>query len=278
MWGLAYAPDARSRRCTTRGSTATCAVNEGFADAVVAELEREPRRGGVLPRLPPLSRAEARARRGAGRALTHFIHIPWPEPDYWTCCRPSMRARDARRPACERRCRLAHEPLAAELPAQLRGHSRREVDIERRPSRIDGRTTLVTSHPIGVDPPSSTSCAMSDAVLAQERAIEARRPESSSCASTARIRRRTSSAGFRAFALFSSGIRRWHGRVDAARAARPVAPGRPEYADYLAAIERGGARRQRALSARRLAAGRARRSPTTSRSRSPRTSSTTCCS
>src|SRR5262249_29264245 len=58
-------------------------VHGNFADAVLAELDRDP--DGIVflndyhlyltPRLVRERRPEA--------TLAHFVHIPWPQPDYW---------------------------------------------------------------------------------------------------------------------------------------------------------------------------------------------------
>ena len=58
-------------------------VNEGFANAIVAELDASPDTAVFLhdyhlylaPKLVRDARPDA--------VLTHFIHIPWPETDYW---------------------------------------------------------------------------------------------------------------------------------------------------------------------------------------------------
>ena len=82
LWNLAYAPnhDPGLHHAWEEGYIA---VNEGFADAVLAELEDEPDTAVffhdyhlyLAPRM-------VRERRPA-TALVHFVHIPWPQPDYW---------------------------------------------------------------------------------------------------------------------------------------------------------------------------------------------------
>ena len=62
-----------------RGTRATMLVNRELRGRGSRRARPTTRRGGVLPRLPPLSRAGARARgRARTRLLAHFVHIPWP--------------------------------------------------------------------------------------------------------------------------------------------------------------------------------------------------------
>ena len=58
-------------------------VNEAFAAATLAELEREPG-AAVLFHDYHLYLAPRLVRRSRpGVVTSHFVHIPWPEPDYW---------------------------------------------------------------------------------------------------------------------------------------------------------------------------------------------------
>ena len=81
--------------------------------------------------------------------LSHFVHIPWPGPDYWTVLPEPVRRGDPRRAARERRGRLPHRPLARELPRlggahprrggrprARHGRARRPADARHRPSDL----------------------------------------------------------------------------------------------------------------------------------------------
>jgi len=72
MWGLAYAPDVdvQLREAWFNGYVP---VNEGFADAIVAELDRRPDAAVFLHDYAPVSHAEARARAASDRAA-HALH------------------------------------------------------------------------------------------------------------------------------------------------------------------------------------------------------------
>src|SRR5215211_1372397 len=82
LWGLAESPDVDQglHYAWTEGYEA---VNRGFADVVLAELERQPE-AAVFIHDYHLYTAPARIREDAPEAtIGHFVHIPWPQPDYW---------------------------------------------------------------------------------------------------------------------------------------------------------------------------------------------------
>jgi trehalose 6-phosphate synthase len=102
----------------------------------------------------------------------------------------------------------------------------------------DGRRVLVTAHPISVDPSEFDELAGSDAVLAEERAIVARRPERL----ILRVDRTDPSKnivrGFRAFELYLDAHPEMHRRVGMLALLDPSRQDIPEYAEYLGAIQR----------------------------------------
>ena len=82
LWGLAEAPDFDQglHYAWTQGYAA---VNGNFADAVIAELERQPGAAVFfhdyhLYLAPRMVRDEA-----PDATLAHFMHVPWAQPDYW---------------------------------------------------------------------------------------------------------------------------------------------------------------------------------------------------
>ena len=82
LWGLGSAPDF-GPRLHEAWDYGYVPVNEGFAAATLEELEREPDAAVMFhdyhlylaPRLVRDARPEI--------VTSHFVHIPWPEPDYW---------------------------------------------------------------------------------------------------------------------------------------------------------------------------------------------------
>ena len=102
----------------------------------------------------------------------------------------------------------------------------------------DERRTLVTVHPISVDPDEFDELATSEAVLAAERELVARRPEKL----VLRVDRTDPSKnivrGFRAFELYLDAHPEMHGRVGMLALLDPSRQDIPEYAEYLGAIQR----------------------------------------
>ena len=175
-------------------------VNEAFADGGRRRARPRARRGRVLPRLPPLPRAAARARRERPDALlAHFVHIPWPETGLLVrAARADPPARSTR--ACSRTTSSASTRAAggATSCARARTSSAPRSTARRRRVGYDGRRVRSSqSHPISIDPAEFDEL-RDDAgrARAESELIARAGPSSSSCASTAPIRRRTSSAAF----------------------------------------------------------------------------------
>ena len=124
-----------------------------------------------------------------------------------------IRARDPRRAARERRRRLPHEPLAAELHALGEDIVGASADWARDVVGYEGRRTLVTAAPISIDPTEFDELRRATAVLEREARLESGRPEKL----ILRVDRTDPSKnivrGFRAFELFLDAHPEWHGRV-----------------------------------------------------------------
>jgi trehalose 6-phosphate synthase len=237
MWGLPYAPDV-DLGLHSAWFNGYLPVNDAFAEATIAELDREP--GAAVffhdyhlylaPKLVREQRPDA--------LLAHFIHIPWPETDYWHVLPEHLR-------------RAVHEGVLANDILGL--HTERwrrnflracedilgaEVDHHEGVVVHDGRRTLVTSHPLGIDPSEFDDLRDDAGVLEQERLIEERRPEFL----VLRVDRTDPSKnvvrGFRAFALFLDMHPEMQGRVTLLALLDPSRQDIPEYSEYLAAIQR----------------------------------------
>jgi trehalose 6-phosphate synthase len=102
----------------------------------------------------------------------------------------------------------------------------------------DGSTSLVTVHPISVDPGEFDDLAASEPVLEAERELVARRPEKL----VLRVDRTDPSKnivrGFRAFELYLDAHAEMHRRVGMLAMLDPSRQDIPEYAEYLGAIQR----------------------------------------
>jgi trehalose 6-phosphate synthase len=225
LWELPYTPklDAAFHRAWNEGYVA---VNAGFAAAVTAELERTPDATVffhdyhlyLAPRLVRQRRPDA--------TLMHFVHIPWPQPDYW-CILPR-----------EIRCAI-HDGLAANDAIGFHTDRwRRNFIYGTREFLGEDVTSKTVNAPISVDPTEFDELAQSAAVLAAEREIVTRRPEKL----IVRVDRTDPSKnivrGFRAFELYLDAHPEMHRRVTMLALLDPSRQEIPEYAEYLAAIQR----------------------------------------
>jgi trehalose 6-phosphate synthase len=237
MWGLPYAPDL-DLGLHNAWFNGYLPVNEGLARAAIAELDRDPTAAVFfhdyhLYLAPKLVREQR-----PGALLAHFIHIPWPERDYWHVLPEHLR-------------RAVHEGVLAN--DILGFHTERwkrnflrtcedvlgaEVDYEKSAVVHDGRRTLVTSHPLSIEPQEFEDLRDDPAVLEEERLIVERRPEFL----ILRVDRTDPSKnvvrGFRAFALFLDMHPEMHGRVTLLALLDPSRQDIPEYSEYLAAVQR----------------------------------------
>jgi trehalose 6-phosphate synthase len=237
LWGLAESPnvDQGLHQAWTEGYLA---VNRAFADAVVAELEREPD-AAVFFHDYHLYVAPGLVRERAPDAtLSHFVHIPWPQPDYWRVLPESIR-------------RALHEGLLANDLVSF--HTERwgrnflrscedvvgaTCDFKTGRVLLEGRTVEVHARPISVDPEEFDALAESEAVLVQEAQLRENRPEKL----IVRVDRTDPSKnivrGFRAYELLLEEHPELHGRIGMLALLDPSRQDIPEYSEYLGAIQR----------------------------------------
>jgi len=103
----------------------------------------------------------------------HFIHIPWPQSDYWHvfagALAPAMCTKDCSRTTSS----VFHTERvgSGNFLHSCEDILGAEVDVVGSTVTHDGRTTLVTSHPIGVDPAEFDELHDDPDVLEQERSI-----------------------------------------------------------------------------------------------------------
>jgi trehalose 6-phosphate synthase len=237
MWGLTQAPDV-DLGLHTAWFNGYVPVNEAFADTVVDELERDPDQAVFfhdyhLYLAPRLVRD-----RVPDALLTHFVHIPWAESDYWTVLPEHLR-RDVHDGL------LANDVVGFHTNRWRRNFLRSCEDVfdlradwDAHAIDRDGHRTLVTAHPISVDPEEFDELAASPAVLAEERQIVERRPEWL----VLRVDRTDPSKnvvrGFRAFGLFLDLYPEYQGRATLLALLDPSRQDIPEYSEYMAAIQR----------------------------------------
>jgi trehalose 6-phosphate synthase len=225
LWELAYTPNV-DRAFHTAWNDGYVAVNAGFAAAVLEELEREPDAAVffhdyhlyLAPRLVRADRADA--------TLMHFVHVPWPQPDYWSVLPRAMRT-------------SLHEGLVAnDVIGFHTDRWRRNFIYSTRELLGEDVTHKTVTAPISVDPAEFDALAERDAVLAAEHEIVAGRPEKL----IVRVDRTDPSKnivrGFRAFELYLDAHPEMRRRVGMLARLDPSRQDIPEYAEYLGAIQR----------------------------------------
>jgi trehalose 6-phosphate synthase len=214
-------------------------VNGAFAEAVIEELDAEPEATVffhdyhlyLAPRFVRDARPEA--------ALAHFVHIPWPAPDYWYVL--PGRIREAIHDGL-----LANDVVGFHTRRWRQNFLRSVQDIVGgRPDystwesvAYEGRRVLVTAHPISVDPEEFDELKESDAVVEAENEVVARRPEKL----VVRVDRTDPSKnvvrGFRAFEAYLEAHPEMRGRVGMLALLDPSRQDIPEYSEYLGQIQR----------------------------------------
>jgi trehalose 6-phosphate synthase len=231
LWDLARAPTVDTRLHEAWASYE--AVNSGFAEAVIEELD-DGQSAAVWFHDYHLYLAPRYVRRLLPDAtLSHFVHIPWPEADYWTVLPESMR-------------RAVHDGLLANDVVGFHTHRWREnflasaeavlgAEVDREESVVehDGRRTLVTAHPIAVDTSEFDQLAGSPAVLDAARDLEQPGEERL----ILRVDRTDPSKnivrGFRAFELYLERHPEARGTVRMLALLDPSRQEIPQYAAYL---------------------------------------------
>jgi len=236
LWGLGSAPDF-GPALHEAWSEGYVPVNQALAAAALEELDREPE-AAVLFHDYHLYLAPRIVREARPDVVTsHFVHIPWPEPDYWH--------------ALPRELRVAvHEGLLANDVVGFHTDRWRRaflLAVERLlGARVDhragtvelrGHTTRVVARPISVDSAEFERVRGDPAVLEREVAFALRRPEKL----VVRVDRTDPSKnvvrGFHAFALLLERHPELHGRVGMWALLSPSRQDIPQYAEYADAIE-----------------------------------------
>ncbi|MFN2470854.1 MAG: trehalose-6-phosphate synthase [Gaiellaceae bacterium] len=237
LWDLAASPDW-DHGLHNAWRNGYVAVNRNFGEAVLEELEREPGAAVFfhdyhLYVAPGIVREQA-----PDATLSHFVHIPWPQPDYWRVLPEEIR-------------RAVHEGILANdvvgfHTARWRRNFLRScedivgaaTDYDRWEVRHGGRAVAARARPISVDPLEFEELASSPQVLEAETLIVESRPEFL----VLRVDRTDPSKnvvrGLRAYEVFLDAHPELHGRVQMLALLDPSRQDIPEYAEYLAAIQR----------------------------------------
>jgi trehalose 6-phosphate synthase len=237
LWGLADAPDI-DQGLHNAWAQGYVVVNRGFADAVLDDLERWPD-AAVFFHDYHLYVAPAFVRERAPEAtLGQFVHIPWPQPDYWRVLPEPIRRAVHEGMLANDVVGFHTERWARNFMRSSRDIVGAEVDVAAGEIHFNGRLTAVHVRPISVDPREFDALAASEPVLAEEERIEETRPERL----IVRVDRTDPSKnivrGFRAFELYLEAHPEMHGRVGMLVLLDPSRQDIPEYSEYLGAIQR----------------------------------------
>jgi trehalose 6-phosphate synthase len=222
LWGRAFQPELDERFHAAWLSYEQ--VNRAFAAAVVAELDNNPD-AAVLFQDYHLYLAPAHVRAARPDAvLAHFVHVPWPVD--WTTLPPPMR-------------RAVHEGLLANDVVGFHTERWARAFTASCAEIVGGcGATRVTHHAISIDTAEFAALAASAAVRTEEERIAVERPEKL----VVRVDRTDPSKnivrGLHAFGLLLELHPEWRGRVRMLALLDPSRQSIPEYADYVAAIER----------------------------------------
>jgi trehalose 6-phosphate synthase len=225
LWELAYTPRI-DQAFHVAWDEGYAVVNAGFAAAVLDELEREPDAAVffhdyhlyVAPRLVRSAAPDA--------TLMHFVHIPWPQPDYWHILPERMRF-------------AIHDGILANDVVGFHTDRWRQnfLDCVREIVGDTGPIRAITA-PVSVDTAEFEQIAGADDVLAAEAEIVERRPEKL----VVRVDRTDPSKnivrGFRAFELYLEAHPEVRRRVGMLALLDPSRQDVPEYAEYVGAVQR----------------------------------------
>jgi trehalose 6-phosphate synthase len=226
LWELKQRPEADLSGPWRDGYEA---VNAGFAAAVADELARTPEAAVFFHDYHLYLAPRLVRERHPDALLSHFVHIPWPEPAGWQVLpEPLVRA--------------LHEGLLANDVVGFhtdRWRRRFLASCTQLGLAVDERR--VTARPISVDAAEFDALARSEPVLERERALLARRPEQL----VLRVDRTDPSKnvvrGLRAFGLLLDRRPELVGRVRMLALLDPSRQTIPEYVEYRAEIEREAA-------------------------------------
>lgn len=177
LWDLAHQPiiNGRIHRAWTDGYVA---VNRQVAQKVVAVGRQVSHRPLVLVHdyqlylVPKIVREQL-----PGAIIQHFIHIPWPTPQYWKVLPKEMRSAILEG-------LLGCDIVGFQSSLDVRNflmtceeNGGLQVDERERAVFIDGRVVYARAYPISIDVATTTRLAFSHGVMVEERRLRDWRPK-----------------------------------------------------------------------------------------------------
>ena len=151
MWNLPERPviDAATMRAWERGYLA---LNEAFADAVLAQARSDRRPRIMLHDYHLYTAAEPIRRARPSAILSHFTHIPWPPSSIWQTIAPAIREAIATGLLANDVVGFQTERYAHNFLRMIESFvAGARVDYEQSTIRRGRRTTHVRHYPISID-------------------------------------------------------------------------------------------------------------------------------
>jgi trehalose 6-phosphate synthase len=226
LWDLKHEPERDLRPAWQEGYAR---VNGAFADAVVEELERDPGTAVFFHDYHLYLAPRLVRERLPDAVIAHFTHIPWVGLEGWSV-------------------------LPAEIVGAIHGsllccdvvsfHTNRWRDAFLGACSglgLEVGDTLVTAHPISIDPEEFTALAASPAVLERERDLLSTRPETMVLRVDRTDPAKNVPRGLQAFALLLERRPELRGRVGMLALLDPSRQEIPEYIDERRRIEEAAA-------------------------------------
>ena len=208
-------------------------ANRQFAEAVLAELDREPQ-AMVMLHDYHLYTAPEIIRAGRPDAFLHFFcHIPWSQPDAWRILPPHMREAILRG-------LLANDIIGFHTPRYARNFLlccedllEARVDYKRMLVTWEGREVWARAYPISVHPPTFERLAASPEVAAYEGPILRRRRAHLVIRVDRTDLSKNTLRGFLAFDVFLDRYPEFKEEITFFSLLQPSRQDVPEYIEYL---------------------------------------------
>ena len=226
LWDLKHEPERDLRPAWEEGYAA---VNTTFADAVAEELARDPGTAVFFHDYHLYLAPRLVRERLPDAVIAHFTHIPWVGPEAWSVLPGEI-------------VEAIHESLLCCDVASF--HTNRWRDAFRSACTglgLDAGHTLVTAHPISIDPDEFAALAVSERVLERERELLDSRPETMILRVDRTDPAKNVPRGLQAFALLLERRPELHGRVGMLALLDPSRQEIPEYIDERRRIEEAAA-------------------------------------
>jgi len=234
LWDTPRSPDI-THQTWTAWREGYVTVNQMFADEIIVACEQFEREPVIMLQDYQLYLAGGmiRARR-PNAIIQHFIHIPWPDPDYWRLLPMEMR-----RAICEGL--LGCDIVGFQIPDHARSFMYTceayvpgcSIDYANKCVEWNGRVTKVRAYPISIDTEAVRKTAYSQEARAYERYLPTHWNEFT----ILRVDRAEPSKniirGFHAFDRFLEAHPEFQNRVNFIAVTQPSRMDVVEYRDYL---------------------------------------------